>query len=914
MPINDPLSPKGYQYRPPLMPKGNYTQGAAMKNAVGAGIRRNVGISIAPAASGPILGLSCKGVIGWVAMKLRPSDPAIAKPVSVPMEIIRKDGSAKEAAQSMKYAMAMQYAYSPTRGSQQLNSHDFAQLAAKNAGKAQDGFDANLREQDRVGSNAWNSEARANNKMLKKRKEDLAYWMPLADFSAKAEKTGQFTWDIRPASAYDMSFDESTKMGQEIIAKLLKNENFAKHFDEETSTYTNPKTGNKISILVDHGDLGKPQIIIAHAGTESGTKYATAQNADNVMNYGSVFGATQVPPSIEETIDVCALIRHEVAEYNKNNGADVDVVSVGHSLGGLKAQAEALANGGRAICGNSEAMGSAIARRVGILYSNKKPEGTQIDHVSIKRDWASNSKIANVLGAVWEFITSKRMPRNVGKGVEFDIPKGKRHLNRHADMPSILALNGMAAFSEEKPAGVKHQPKMGVGDGGFQELDLDDAYFSQFRKPQPAAQPTLPKGAISAKALKMMGASGPSVAPHNAGGRSNMGIEEQSQSSYQDELDAHNARRADDDDMMIQRGKSLGDPFDDYEKDFDDDDGGSIGSDDIEEEDNDVPELDPLAGGNVRKHSAAGDINAADDGGDDDLVLAAQDDDDDLEDLFDEEELQEIDGQYGVQHRRKNTDQVIADELWQIESRQKIQTLDPSRVKGDWEKRPALQDQDAPVLETDMMADRTFVAGQAQELALQELDQAVQKLTNSTESIEDLALGDLLNDNVPNQQGWLSSIGGRKEQFDAVRGALGGFSALDQRSLAGLMTACDKFIKKRGDADQLYNPTTNLADLKRSLQRTDPPITSRRKKLLVAGFLRHHTSQILQARQTIKTNMFATSQKPANQMQPQEIERLKIMQGLMTHPNFQANPANPPETDQQMRTIMDNVRERLRQL
>ncbi len=49
-------------------------------------------------------------------------------------------------------------------------------------------------------------------------------------------------------------------------------------------------------------------------------------------------------------------------------------------------------------------------------------------------------------------------------------------------------------------------------------------------------------------------------------------------------------------------------------------------------------------------------------------------------------------------------------------------------------------------------------------------------------------------------------------------------------------------------------------------------------------------------------------------MQPQEIERLKIMQGLMTHPNFQANPANPPETDQQMRTIMDNVRERLRQL
>jgi len=111
-------------------------------------------------------------------------------------------------------------------------------------------------------------------------------------------------------------------------------------------------TGNHITVNYDRVNR---EVVIAFNGTEDDTTTLGA-----VGNY-----LGQVPPSVKQACKLGAAVRESVRRYNEQHESDanfkpIEVVSVGHSRGGMMARAEALKNGGRAVTMNPEPLGFAV--------------------------------------------------------------------------------------------------------------------------------------------------------------------------------------------------------------------------------------------------------------------------------------------------------------------------------------------------------------------------------------------------------------------------------------------------------------------------------------------------------------------------------------------------------------------------
>ena len=170
--------------------------------------------------------------------------------------------------------------------------------------------------------------------------------------------------------------------------------------DEETTgawegEFKDKWTGNHITLNYD--SLNR-EVIVAFNGTEDDTTFNS--------NIGNYLG--QVPPSVKQACKVGAAVRDSVRRYNERMQGElgfksIKVVSVGHSRGGMMAQAEAIRNGGRAVTMNPEPLGFAVRAYVGVHDSSKVKPKTEITNLSVNDEWLSG----------------KSGMRKVGRGLEY---------------------------------------------------------------------------------------------------------------------------------------------------------------------------------------------------------------------------------------------------------------------------------------------------------------------------------------------------------------------------------------------------------------------------------------------------------------------------------------------------------------
>jgi len=230
------------------------------------------------------------------------------------------------------------------------------------------------------------------NEVTSKSNEKLSLqwdWQPLIDCKTFHEK---LYWQ----GAEEVQADLYKRLPDEITAKLKANH----------GVWHDPNTGNSIRLFVDKASVktGKPVIVMRHAplGGQMGPeqkKGATAQLTGFV------------PPSVEQTIAFGKMVRNAL-------GDKYEVMSVGLCRGGMMAQAEALANGGKAVCFNSLPMGAGVRSRVGVL-TNQGRARDQVTHIAIKNDWTTDKQALNKLAIGFEKLTGIGVPRNAGEGYRF---------------------------------------------------------------------------------------------------------------------------------------------------------------------------------------------------------------------------------------------------------------------------------------------------------------------------------------------------------------------------------------------------------------------------------------------------------------------------------------------------------------
>ena len=348
--------------------------------------------SLIPSANWSLLGLIGSG-ISTVAGMVRHRVQYGANPpkrIKVPMTSVAnagwkrpRDGTLKEAKDNLKYTSAMEYAYQAHRCKSMIK----------------DGKTPYFLRSD----------------------------SPDHDNDSDIEKglSDQQKWNYVPLSA------NAKGDAAKVFANLPDT---IKDRLDETGTFYDNQTGNVISVLYD--EVSK-EVVISHGGTGAGPKKLHgAQISGNVSNMvagadpalrvASWFGAAsqlrvpdvtfthnRPPPSVYQSIAFSALVRDAAAR------AGVEAVDVGHSRGGLMAQAAALANDGRGVCSNSEPMGPAVQRLVGMHVNQRKLEGTQITHLSHKHDFLSTQTGLRRAGQVWRAVTGYPTPANAGDFLSF---------------------------------------------------------------------------------------------------------------------------------------------------------------------------------------------------------------------------------------------------------------------------------------------------------------------------------------------------------------------------------------------------------------------------------------------------------------------------------------------------------------
>lgn len=418
---------------------------------------------------------------------------ATASPKTVTLEpqIMPDDGSARQAAENLKYAMLMDYAYEPHED--RLSSARLQSSLVAKVRSGQQVIERNRKIAANESGNASFSARREARGVIRERRRELDKDAAELSFYTKVEADPRVKWrfqrmDPRLAESRNDP-DVQGLVGRDdapLSAALAAHaQQHGGVWDPATSTFTNPETGNRIAVVLDRSDPDRPNLVLSFVGT-GGTQGAMLdrQVKDNKENY-----LGKVPPSVEEAIAFGRRIRGAVAGYNQARGTKIDVVSIGHSRGGYLAQAEAAANHGRALCGNSAAMGPAVRRRTGMdRMRNEKPSSTQISHIFVRGDMATNSKVGAMLGSLYENVSNRPAPRTLGRAIQFNDP-GRlfygRHdsdafgeiLRRHAEN----ALEPQGAPARRQQAQVASSPPpnsgkaaklMGLGGGGKNDVSL----------------------------------------------------------------------------------------------------------------------------------------------------------------------------------------------------------------------------------------------------------------------------------------------------------------------------------------------------------------------------------------------------------------------------------------------------------
>lgn len=238
---------------------------------------------------------------------------------------------------------------------------------------------------------------------------------PYAD-SGMTHGPGQ-GWHFQPISP------QSSRLGRDIFNKLPASLRDSLDVD---GSFHDKDTGNRIML---HYDSVNNEVVMAFSGTGSDQKW-TALNQD-LGNAANFLGG--VPPSLEQAVAVGKAVRGAVAQYNSEHSGQppINVVSTGHSRGGLQASVEAIKNGGKAITFNPEAMGGGVRAYCNLLTSDRVPPGTEITNFSTKNDFVSGSGFWSGVGNAWETVTG--LPAPYIPGERKVLKRAPGAMGRHPD-------------------------------------------------------------------------------------------------------------------------------------------------------------------------------------------------------------------------------------------------------------------------------------------------------------------------------------------------------------------------------------------------------------------------------------------------------------------------------------------------
>ncbi|WP_298773141.1 hypothetical protein [uncultured Shewanella sp.] len=139
-------------------------------------------------------------------------------------------------------------------------------------------------------------------------------------------------------------------------------------------------------------------------------KFNIEQTASNTANW---FGG--VPPSIKQAVALGNILKNIVNHYNKSSEQPIKLSHVGHSRGGLMAQAAALKTETKAVCSNSEQMGKGVQKYVGMHYNYLKSKETEIIQLNHKHDTLSTQYGLRLLGQATKQLLGWDVPLNAGK-------------------------------------------------------------------------------------------------------------------------------------------------------------------------------------------------------------------------------------------------------------------------------------------------------------------------------------------------------------------------------------------------------------------------------------------------------------------------------------------------------------------
>ncbi|WP_299491292.1 hypothetical protein [uncultured Shewanella sp.] len=185
---------------------------------------------------------------------------------------------------------------------------------------------------------------------------------------------------------------------------------------DDSGTFKDKRTGNVISLLFDEK---RNELVVCHGGTAcgfdgaNGKKLLQSQVIGNMSNW---CGA--IPPSVEQAIAFGKVVKHTVEKMNKGllEKSHLKMTHVGHSRGGLMAQASALANECKGVCSNAEPMGAGVQRLVGMAYNQIKPQGTEVIQFNHRHDSLSTHSYMKGFGqGVIKHTLGWNVPLNAGE-------------------------------------------------------------------------------------------------------------------------------------------------------------------------------------------------------------------------------------------------------------------------------------------------------------------------------------------------------------------------------------------------------------------------------------------------------------------------------------------------------------------
>ena len=414
------------------------------------------------------------------------------KPASIPVQIQPKDGTAKKAVDNLKYVSAMTYAYWGEE--RNLSSEDLTlnldtkveefrmkkNTYKQKLAKCTATIDAIKKKRP------WNRTAAEKKTLTSEGKKRAKLRTKLRFCQRKlnnlevsrnamvaVSRSKQGTWQFKKLDLTDTNPNSASyrllqNPGLRSFLESHFNSKSNLKFDPASSTLIDHSTGSRIALLMDESDPQNPELIMAHQGSTGdpsasvlfGGKFLKEHGEmtdeertrrqqensnmrtwlDNRPNY-----AGNIPASAYQAVATCKKIREYVAEENAKalstnpNAPQIKIKSVGHSRGGMLAQVEAGANGGHAICGNSEGIGRKMRRLAGLFKLGKKMNAdTQIEHLMVKGDGFSNSKHWNRFARFLESIWGGHV-RNIGEAHGFEMATDTRD-GRHNDEALFGAL------------------------------------------------------------------------------------------------------------------------------------------------------------------------------------------------------------------------------------------------------------------------------------------------------------------------------------------------------------------------------------------------------------------------------------------------------------------------------------------